>query len=29
MAMALESLLSGLGIAEFDVAGLCLGAPES
>jgi pimeloyl-ACP methyl ester carboxylesterase len=26
MAMALESLLSGLGIAEFDVAGLCLGA---
>jgi len=26
MAMALESLLSALGIDEFDVAGLCLGA---
>ena len=26
MAMALESLLTGLGIDEFDVAGLCLGA---
>jgi pimeloyl-ACP methyl ester carboxylesterase len=26
MAMALESLLAGLGIGEFDIAGLCLGA---